>query len=189
MAVPFNAGSWSDCDRLIEQVYSRFGRVDILVNNAGSSPLYPSLAEVSEQLFDKVVAVNLRGPFRLASVIGTRMADGNGGVIINIGSVEAIRPAPSALPYAASKAGLHVLTEGLAQAFGPKVRVNTIQPGPFLTDIAAHWPDGMREHIERQVALRRCAMPHEIAGVALFLATSASSYVTGALLRVDGGWR
>ncbi|MDQ6522912.1 SDR family oxidoreductase [Nocardioides sp. LHD-245] len=189
LPVAFNASSWADCDRLVEEVYDEFGRVDVLVNNAGLSPHYPSLAEVSEALFDKVVAVNLRGPFRLTAAIGTRMAEGDGGSIVNIGSVEAIRPTEHALPYAAAKAGLHVLTEGFARAFGPRVRVNTVQPGAFLTDISENWMPGLRERMESQVALGRCAEPDEIVGSVLFFASSASSYATGALLRLDGGWR
>lgn len=189
LPVAVNVSDWDQCDALVETVYDRWGRVDVLINNAGLSPLYPSLAEVTEELFDKVIAVNLRGPFRLSAVIGARMAAGDGGSIINIGSVEAIRPRGLALPYAAAKAGLHVLTEGFAQAYGPTVRVNTIQAGPFLTDIAAHWPAGMRQEAEANLALGRCAEPHEIVGAALFFATSASSYATGALLRLDGGWR
>jgi len=189
LPVGVNVSDWDDCDALISTAYREFGRVDVLVNNAGISPHYPSLDQVSEALFDKVVAVNLKAPFRLASVIGTRMAEGDGGAIINIGSIEAIRPQANALPYAAAKAALHTLTEGLAQAFGPKVRVNTIQAGPFLTDISAHWQDGQQEHMESLVALGRCADPEEIVGATLFFATSASSYCTGAVLRVDGGWK
>ncbi|MGY1811124.1 SDR family NAD(P)-dependent oxidoreductase [Blastococcus sp. SYSU D00669] len=189
LPVAVNVSDWEQCDRLADAVHDRFGRVDVLVNNAGLSPLYPSLPEVTAELFDKVIGVNLRGPFRLTALIGTRMAEGDGGTVVNIGSVEAIRPQALALPYAAAKAGLHVLTEGFAQALAPKVRVNTVQAGPFLTDIATHWPDGMRERVEGAVALGRCAEPGEIVGAVLFLATSASSYVTGAVLRVDGGWR
>ena len=188
LPVGFNVSSWKDCDRLVETVYEEFGRVDVLVNNAGLSPLYPSLAEVGEELFDKVIAVNLRGPFRLTALIGERMAAGEGGAVINIGSIEAIRPQTHALPYAAAKAGLHVLTEGFAQAYGPTVRVNTIQAGAFLTDISDNWPDGLREQMEAKVALGRCAEPAEVVGAALFFATGASSYATGALLRLDGGW-
>lgn len=189
LAVAFNASSWDDCDRLVDAVYSEFGVVNVLINNAGLSPLYPSLPEVSEALFDKVIGVNLRGPFRLTAVIGSRMAEGDGGSIINIGSIESIRPRGLALPYAAAKAGLHVLTEGFAQEFGPKVRVNTVQAGAFLTDIADNWPPGMREWAGEQAALGRCGEPKEIVGSVLFFATSASSYATGACLRLDGGWK
>jgi NAD(P)-dependent dehydrogenase (short-subunit alcohol dehydrogenase family) len=185
----FNVSSWADCDRLVETAYGELGRVDVLVNNAGASPLYPSLDQVSEQYFDKVIGINLKGPFRLTALIGTRMAEGDGGSIVNIGSIEAIRPQPMALPYAAAKAGLHTLSEGFSQAFGPKVRVNTIQAGAFLTDISHGWPEGLRQEMEKKVALGRCAEPSEVVGAAVFLAGPTSSYVTGAVLRVDGGWR
>ncbi len=190
-AVPVgvNVHSWADCDRLVDAAYGELGTVDVLVNNAGASPLYPSLDLVSEEYFDKVIGINLKGPFRLGAAIGTRMAEGDGGSIVNIGSVEAIRPTPTALPYAAVKSGLNTLTEGFAQAFGPKVRVNAIQPGAFLTDISRAWPEGVEESLAGRVALGRCAEPSEIVGAALFLAGPASTYVTGAVLRVDGGWR
>jgi NAD(P)-dependent dehydrogenase (short-subunit alcohol dehydrogenase family) len=189
LPVACNVSDWQQCDELIRTAYERFPRVDVLVNNAGLSPRYPSLEEVTEDLFDKVIAVNLRGPFRLMAVIGARMAAAGGGSIINIGSIEAIRPGVVALPYAAAKAGLHTLTEGFAQALAPTVRVNTIQPGPFLTDISDHWPAEMRQEMARAVALGRCGDPREVVGAALFFATSASSYATGAVLRLDGGWR
>jgi NAD(P)-dependent dehydrogenase (short-subunit alcohol dehydrogenase family) len=189
LPVACNVSDWEQCDALVDAAYRKFGRVDVLVNNAGLSPLYPSLDQVSEALFDKVVAVNLKGPFRLASLIGTRMAQGEGGSIINISSMEAIRPAPEALPYAAAKAGLNALTEGMARAFGPSVRVNAIQCGPFLTDISTHWtPQAVQGLVER-AALGRCGEPEEVVGAALFFATAASSYCTGAVLRLDGGSR
>lgn len=189
LPVGFNVSSWDDCNRLVDTVCAEFGRVDVLVNNAGASPLYPSLDQVSEEYFDKVIGINLKGPFRLSALIGTRMAEGDGGSIVSIGSIEATRPQPMALPYAAAKAGLHTLTEGFAQAFGPKVRINTIQAGAFLTDISQGWPEGLKEEMEAKVALGRCAEPSEVVGAALFLASQASSYVTGAVLKVDGGWR
>jgi len=182
-----NVSSWADCDALVDAAYDRFGRVDVLVNNAGLSPLYPSLDQVSEALFDKVVGVNLKGPFRLASLIGARMVAGAGGSIINISSIAAMRPGPTELPYAVTKAGLNALTEGLAQAFGPTVRVNCIQAGPFRTDISAAWSDETRERFETTLALRRCGEPEEIVGAALYFASAASSFCTGAILRLDGG--
>ncbi|ANQ75903.1 MULTISPECIES: SDR family NAD(P)-dependent oxidoreductase [Rhodococcus] len=189
LPIACNVSDWEQCDRLVEAAYAEFGRVDVLINNAGLSPHYPSLVDVTEALFDKTIAVNLRGPFRLAALIGHKMVESGGGSIVNIGSIEAIRPSEKALPYAAAKAGLHVLTEGFAQEYAPSVRVNTIQPGPFLTDISDNWADGAREELESVVALGRCAEPSEIVGAVLFFSGSASSYSTGALLRVDGGWR
>jgi len=189
LPVACNVSDWSQCDELAEATYAEFGRADILINNAGLSPHYPSLIEVTEALFDKTIAVNLRGPFRLSAVFGHRMVEDGGGAIVNIGSIEAIRPEVGALPYAAAKSGLHVLTEGFAQAYAPTVRVNTIQPGPFLTDIADNWAEGAREKIEASVVLGRCAEPEEVVGAVLFFSGSASSYSTGAVLRVDGGWK
>ncbi|WP_433580006.1 SDR family NAD(P)-dependent oxidoreductase [Nocardia brasiliensis] len=189
LPVACNVSDWSQCDALVETVYEAFGRVDVLVNNAGLSPLYPSLDQVSEALFDKVIGVNLKGPFRLSALIGTRMAADGGGSIINISSIEAARPAPHALPYAAAKAGLNTLTVGLAQSFGPTVRVNTIQPGAFATDISKAWTPEVRAAIGAVNAQRRVGEPSEIVGAALFFAGAASGFCTGATLAVDGGWR
>ena len=163
----------------------------MLVNNAGMSPLYPSVDQVGEALFDKVVGVNLKGPFRLTSVVGTRMAAGAGGSIINISSVEAERPEASALPYAAAKAGLEALTLGFVRAFGPTVRVNTIRCGMFRTDIAKAWgdPEVVDEMARQRIAVGRIGEPDDIIGAALFLATDTSAYCTGATIRLDGGTR
>jgi NAD(P)-dependent dehydrogenase (short-subunit alcohol dehydrogenase family) len=182
-----HVGRWLELEALADAAYDEFGRVDVLVNNAGMSPLYPSLVEVTEELFDRVIGVNLKGPFRLTALIGSRMAAGAGGSIINISSVAAIRPTPTELPYAAAKAGLDVLTAGFALAYGPKVRVNTIMAGPFLTDISKAWDlDAFQAHA-RSYPLGRGGEPHEIVGAALYLASDASSFTTGSVLRVDGG--
>ena len=103
------------------------------------SPLYDKLVNVTEPLYDKVLDVNLKGPFRLSALVGSRMAEGDGGSIINVSSVAAIRPTPDVIPYSAAKAGLEAMTIGFAKAFGPKVRVNCIEAGPFLTDISKAW--------------------------------------------------
>ena len=188
-ALPYacHVGQWDALDGLVDTAYSHFGKVDVLVNNAGMSPLYPSLAEISEALWDKVLAVNLKGPFRLSALVGTRMAAGAGGSIINISSVAAVRPTPIETPYATAKAGLNALTIACAHAFGPKVRVNCIMAGPFLTDISAAWPSGAVEALAATSALRRAGEPQEIVGAALYFASDASSFTTGAILRVDGG--
>jgi NAD(P)-dependent dehydrogenase (short-subunit alcohol dehydrogenase family) len=190
LAVAYHAGSWGDAERLAEVVYEEFGRVDVLVNNAGMSPLYPSVDAISEELYDKVMEVNLKGPFRLSAIVGTRMAAGEGGSIINVSSVASQRPSPVELVYGAAKAGVNNLTLGLARTFGPKVRVNCIVPGPFLTDISKAWDlERFAETARTSIALQRGGEPHEIVGAALYLASGAGSFTTGSLVNVDGGPR
>jgi len=189
LPVAANVGDWNQCDALTETAYAEFGTVDILVNNAGMSPLYPSVDQVTEALYDTVFATNLKGPFRLSATIGTRMAATNGGSILNISSVASIRPNASILPYAAAKAGLNSLTEGLAQTFAPKVRVNAIMCGTFSTDIAKAWSPEFIDAIGAQTALGRVGEPEEIIGAALYFVSDVSAYTTGSVLRVDGGMR
>jgi NAD(P)-dependent dehydrogenase (short-subunit alcohol dehydrogenase family) len=188
LGIGCHVGRWHECDGLVDRVVEHFGRIDVLVNNAGMSPLYPSLPEVTEDLFDKVLAVNLRGPFRLSSLVGPLMAAGDGGSIINVSSTAAVQPSPTELPYATAKAGLNALTVGLARAFGPTVRVNCIMPGPFLTDISKAWDlDAFERNAKRSIPLGRGGEPHEIVGAALYLASAASSFTTGAVIKIDGG--
>ena len=184
LAVSTHIGKWGQCDALIEAAYDAFGRVDILINNAGMSPACPS-HEMSEQLFDSVLNLNFKGPFRLASQIGYRMKQAGSGVIINISSSGALTPLPNVVPYSGAKAALNAMSVSLSHELKPKVRVNTISAGPFLTDIAAAWTPEARE--KQPVALGRPGNPHEIVTAALMMASDASSYTTGALLRVDGG--
>ena len=187
LAFACHVGHWDQCDALCAAALDHFGQVDVLVNNAGMSPLYSSLPDVSENLYDKVMAVNLKGPFRLSAVLGSAMVEAGSGSIINISSIAAVSPTPVEVPYAAAKAGLHSLTKSLARAFAPAVRVNGIMPGAFLTDIAKAWPPEMLAGLEHSVPLRRGGEPGEIVGAALYLASDASSYTTGSILKVDGG--
>jgi NAD(P)-dependent dehydrogenase (short-subunit alcohol dehydrogenase family) len=190
IAIAYHAASWDGADRLADAAYAAFGTVDILVNNAGMSPLYPSPDAITEDLFDKVIGVNLKGPFRLSVDIGTKMAAGNGGSIINVSSIASHRPGPNELVYAAAKAAINNLTAGLARTFGPRVRVNCIVPGPFLTDISKAWDmDAFERQARTGFSLGRGGQPNEIVGAALYFASAASSYTTGALLDVDGGPR
>ena len=188
-AMPYavHVGRWEELDGLIDAVYGRFGRLDVLVNNAGMSPLYDSLGDVTEKLFDTVTNLNLKGPFRLSVLAGERMAAAGGGVIINVSTHGSLRPHPSYLPYAMAKAGLNAMTEGLAKAYGPTVRVNTLMPGPYLTDISKAWDFGDVNPFAGY-ALQRAGRPEEIVGAALFLMSDASSFTTGAILHADGGF-
>jgi NAD(P)-dependent dehydrogenase (short-subunit alcohol dehydrogenase family) len=148
------------------------------------SPPMPS-HEVTEELFDSVVGLNFKGPFRLASQVAKRMYDGDGGCIINVSSTGGLMPLPNVIPYGSSKAALNAMTRSLAAEYGPKVRVNTLSPGPFLTDISKAWTPEAREHSAN--ALGRPGRPDEIVTAALFLASPRSSFVNGTLVRVDGG--
>jgi len=195
LPLAYHAGEWNDSERLYDAVYAEFDRCDVLVNNAGMSPPYPSVDAISEGLYDKVMDVNLKGPFRLSALIGTRMGGpdhggSDGGSIIFVSSIASHRPSPNELVYGAAKAGVNNLTYGLARTLGPKVRVNCIAPGPFLTDISKAWDLDAFEHSARVgFALGRGGEPHEIVGTALYLASDASSYTTGTVIDVDGGPR
>ncbi|NEW27097.1 SDR family NAD(P)-dependent oxidoreductase [Nocardia cyriacigeorgica] len=187
LPVAVNVGDWDQCDALVETAYAEFGRVDVLVNNAGLSPVYPSVDKVSEDLYDKVFGVNLKGPFRLSATIGTRMVAAGAGSIINISSIASIRPDETVLPYAAAKAGLNALTVGLARTLGPAVRVNAIQCGVFRTDITRAWTPEMFDIAAAATPLGRVGDASEIIGTAVYCASDASSYTTGSVIRVDGG--
>jgi NAD(P)-dependent dehydrogenase (short-subunit alcohol dehydrogenase family) len=180
-----NVGNWQEIEGLVEAAYGEFGKVDILVNNAGLSPLAPSSVDTSEALFDKILDLNFKGPFRLTALVGSRMAAGDGGSIINVSSIGSIRPNPTIIPYAGAKAALNAMTRGFAFEFAPKVRVNTILPGRFLTDIAKAWSEEHRRNLP--AALKRSGRPEEIVTTALYLASDHSSFTTGAEIRVDGG--
>jgi len=182
-----HVGKWDEVDALAAAAYEHLGRVDILVNNAGMSPFYDRPQDVTEELWRKVLDVNLTGPFRLTALIGERMVADGGGSIINISSTAALRPAPDGLVYAGAKAALNAMTEGLAKAYGPQVRVNALLPGAMRTDVTKAWGDDAVESAVSRIALRRSGEPSEIVGAALLLASSAGSYITGSILRVDGG--
>ena len=183
-----HVGDWDDLDAMVEAVISHFGRIDVLINNAGMSPLYPALKEVSEALFDKVLSVNLKGPFRLMANVGDRMMRTGGGSIINISSSASVTKSPNSEPYGAAKSGLNALTRSFAAAYGPKVRVNCIMAGPFLTDIADAWDmEAFNARAEATIPLQRGGEPGEIVAAALYFAGSGASFTTGAILAVDGG--
>jgi NAD(P)-dependent dehydrogenase (short-subunit alcohol dehydrogenase family) len=189
LPVACHVGEWDQVERLAERAYAEFGRVDVLVNNAGMSPTYDHVSQVTEALYDKVLDVNLKGPFRLTALVGTRMAAGDGGAIIMVSSAGAVRPRAGIIPYAAAKAGLNAMTVGFADAFAPKVRVNCLMVGTFRTDISKAWDmEAFRRRAEGGgIFLRRIGEPEEVVGSALYLASAASSYTTGAVLEVSGG--
>ena len=188
LAYGCHVGDWDAIEGLVDAAYARFGKIDILINNAGLSPLYEKVSDVTEALYDKVMDVNLKGPFRLMALVGERMMQADGGSIINISSTASQNPSPQAEPYGAAKSGLNNLSRSFAYAFGPKVRVNSIVVGPFLTDISNAWDmEAFKERAETRIALKRGGQPSEIIGTVLYLAGNASSFTTGGAIRVDGG--
>ncbi|MFN3389865.1 MAG: SDR family NAD(P)-dependent oxidoreductase, partial [Allosphingosinicella sp.] len=186
LAVACHAGRWDQIEALVERAYDAFGKVDILINNAGMSPLAPSSAETEARLVDTVLALNFKGPFRLSALVGSRMAAGDGGAIINVSSLGALRPTAQIAAYAGAKAALNALTQAHAAEFAPKVRVNAILPGSFRTDVAEHWPADKEKRTP--AVMGRFGEPDEIVTAALYLASARSSFTTGTLVRVDGGW-
>lgn len=187
LPVSCHVGRWDQCDRLVDTVYGEFGRCDVLVNNAGMSPHYDDLTSVGEDLYDKVHAVNAKGPFRLGALVGSRMAEGDGGSIINVSSVGSWRPTPGDLPYAMAKAGLNALTLGLAGAWAPRVRANVVLPSACETDLTATWGPEVRSRIAESNPMKRMGRPADLVGVCVFLASDAAAYVNGAQVAVDGG--
>ena len=185
LAVGCHVGHWDELPGLVEAAYDTFGRVDVLVNNAGIAPTAPTSGDVTEDLFDKTVAVNFKGPFRLSALIGERMVQAGSGAIINVSSMAAARPSRVYPVYSGAKAALNIMTQCHALEYGPKVRVNAIQCGPFWTDIAKSW----REEADKTstAAARRIGRPEEVATTALYLASGRSSFTTGAVLQLDGG--
>jgi NAD(P)-dependent dehydrogenase (short-subunit alcohol dehydrogenase family) len=185
LPVACHVGQWDALPALVEAAYDTFGKVDVLINNAGMAPTAPRSSEVTEELFDKTVAVNFKGPFRLSALIGDRMVAAGSGAIVNVSSLAAEKPSSTYPVYAGAKAALNIMTRDHAMEFGPKVRVNAIQCGPFWTDIAKSW----REEADRTspAAAGRIGRPEEIATTALYLASDRSSFTTGAVIRLDGG--
>jgi NAD(P)-dependent dehydrogenase (short-subunit alcohol dehydrogenase family) len=167
---------WDEIAPFAEEVWEATGAVHILVNNAGMSPLYDDVRDVTEDYWEKVVGVNLKGPFKMTVEFGSRMYEADGGSIINLSTLASLSPGANTIPYGAAKAGLNIMAKGFDQAWGRKVRVNTIIPGAFRTDVTRFWasiPPDIGE-------------PEEMVGAVVYLASDAASYTTGAQIRVAG---
>ncbi len=180
----------ADVERAAEQIASAYGRVDVLVNNAGTCIHRPAL-EVTQQEWDEVIGVNLTGVWNGCQVFGRRMIDAGGGVIVNIGSMSAdIVNRPQWQPaYNASKAGVHHLTKSLAAEWAPLgVRVNALAPGYVRTEMTPIDRPEFARHWIQDTPQQRAARPDEIAPSVVFLASAASSYMTGSVLTIDGGY-
>lgn len=193
MALACHVGDWDAVPDFVEQVRARHGRIDVLVNNAGINPAPQTVSTVSLELWRKLFNVNLEGPLRMSQCVAPVMRDGGGGSIVNIASMEGYSANAIAVGYGASKAALRHLTVSMANEWAPwGVRVNVLSPGPFETEMivsAERLQPGVLAMLAEQTAQKRIAAIHEIVGPTLYLASDASSYVTGDDLTVNGGMR
>jgi len=186
-----HVGDWDAVPAFVERIRQRLGGVDVLVNNAGINPAPTPLADVTFEYWHKLQSVNLEGPLRLSTLVAPGMRDRGGGSIINVSSVGAYIGGSGNGAYAASKAGLVALTKVMAQEWASwNVRVNTISPGPFVSEMmlgAERVSPGLLERTAAATMLGRVADPSEMVGATVYLASDASSFVTGEDHLVSGG--
>jgi dehydrogenase/reductase SDR family protein 4 len=186
-----NAGVIDDLQFLVEKTVEAFGGVDILINNAATNPVFGPLELTEQKAFDKIMAVNLKGPFELAKLVLPLMKKRGGGAIVNISSIGGLSPEPHLGIYSVSKAALISLTKVMAREWGPyHIRANAICPGLIQTKFSeALWTnEQFMQWMMAQTPLGRVGSPEEVAAMALFLASDASSYTTGAVFTADGGY-
>ncbi len=191
IAVAAHAGRSEDLEQLVATTVERFERIDVVVNNAASNPSFGPLLDATDDLFEKVMSVNLKGPLTLARLAHPHLVASGHGSIVNIASVEGLSPSDGLALYSASKAALINLTGSMAREWGAAgIRANAICPGLIQTRFsAAIWQDERaRESTLRRVPSGRMGQPEEIASLALFLAADAGSYCTGGVYVVDGGY-
>lgn len=189
--VACHVGDWTGVPSAVARMHERFGRIDVLVNNAGISPAREPVATISLELWRKVFSVNLEGPLRMAQCVVPIMGEQGGGSIINIATMAAYSGGSAVCAYGASKAGLVNLTKSMAQEWAPlNIRVNVLSPGPFFSEMvagAARQKEGFIELIASGTLMKRVADPAEIVGPVVYLASDASSFVTGDDISVSGG--
>jgi NAD(P)-dependent dehydrogenase (short-subunit alcohol dehydrogenase family) len=195
-ALPAHLGKAEEIKKMINTVMEKFGRIDILVNNAGASPAMGSVLECDERLWDKLMDINLKGAYFISQAAANIMVKQGGGKIINIASVDGFNPEPGLSIYSISKAGMRMVTRAFAsELISHNVQVNTIAPGPISTKMMdSHWghlppeeAQKVKESVEKMLPSGRIGNPDEIAGAALYLASAASNYTTGAEIIIDGG--
>lgn len=173
---------------MVDQIAAEYGRLDIAVNNAGGAP-YALSADASPRFVDKLIGLNLTAAFLVAQAANRVMQQGNGGAIVNISSISALRPSPGTAVYGAAKAGVDSLTRSLAVEWAPKVRLNAINVGLCRTEHTTdhYGGDDTVAAIEKTIPLGRMAQPAEVGNVAAFLASDLASYVSGATIECHGG--
>ena len=191
VGIACHVGDMGQLDNLVAKTIEHFGRIDIIVNNAAANPYFGAIEGSNEEVFDKIMKINVQAPFELARRALPHLKEHGGGSVINISSVEGIKPAFGLGLYSTSKSAITMLTNNMAKEWGPHgIRANTVCPGLVKTKFSqALWSnESMLNHYEKSVPLGRMAAPDELAGVACFLASDAASYVTGSVINVDGGY-
>ncbi|MCX6069570.1 MAG: SDR family oxidoreductase [Chloroflexi bacterium] len=190
LGIAAHVGEESAITSLVEKALAACGHIDVLVHNAATTPHFGPLLDATAAQWDKIMQVNLRGVFLLCQQVVPGMRQRGGGSIINIASIEGLRPSKVLGVYSVSKAALILLTQALAQELGPSgIRVNALAPGLIRTDFSAalwHSPE-LADAVAARTPLKRLGEPEDVVGAALFLASSASAYVNGAVITVDGG--
>ena len=189
-AVACHMGEPEEIQRLVEQTVALYGGVDVLVNNAATNPVYGPIENMEDRAFDKILAVNLRGPWHLCRLVHPLMKQRGGGSIINVSSVAGLKPDVGLGFYSVSKAGLISLTQVLAREWGKDgIRANVLCPGLVKTKFsAALWQNQkLMQQLQHHLPLGRIGQPEEIAGLAVYLASDASSFCTGGVFVADGG--
>jgi NAD(P)-dependent dehydrogenase (short-subunit alcohol dehydrogenase family) len=198
VAVPIQShlGKIEEIGKMVGAVTEKFGRIDILVNNAGTSPAMGSVLESDERLWETIMNLNLRGLYFTSQAVACIMKEQGGGKIINVASVDGFKPEPGVSVYSISKAGVRMITQAFAMELAPfNIQVNTIAPGPISTKMLdSHWFHLPPEEAKKQKAalakatpMGRIGDPDDIAGAAVYLASDASNYTTGAEIVIDGG--
>ncbi|GAB4107726.1 SDR family oxidoreductase [Echinicola sediminis] len=191
VGVVCNVSHDDELEELVNKTLEIYGQIDILVNNAGINPYCGPVHETSLEIFDKIMAVNVRAPFELSKLCLPHLRKSSGASIINISSIGAISPEPQLGVYSVSKSALHSLTKVCAKDWGQqKIRVNAICPGVIKTKFSeVLWSnDQIMEMIMKRLAIKRIGECEEIGALALFLASPAASYITGSIFTVDGGY-
>lgn len=190
ICIPTHAKNINDLQNLVDQAMASFGHIDILVNNAATNPAMGAVVDTEEKTYDHIIDTNLKGYFMLSKLVGKIMRNQMGGNIINISSAGGVSPAEGLGPYCISKAGINMLTKQMAMELGPaNIRVNAIAPRIVKTDFSkALWTNDKLMQREFQLTPLKCvATPQEIAQTALFLASSATNYMTGHVMVLNGG--
>ena len=186
-----HVGESDQLKNLVETTVEYYGGIDILENNAATNPVFGKIADAEDEAFDKIMNVNLKACMKLANLCYPIMIERGGGSIVNIASVEGLRPSFGLGMYSISKAGLIMLTKSQAKEWGRKgIRSNAICPGLIQTKFSkALWEDETNlKNFTQHLPLSRMAQPDEISGIALYLASDASSYTTGSIITADGGY-